>query len=361
MRKNILVCPLEWGLGHAGRMIPLIGKLISMNHNVIIGTGKDHINFFTTEFPGLTCIYFPGFRIKYSRFLPQYLVITLKIPAFIIQSIKDHLKLKKLIREYNFDIVISDSRTGLWNRGIKTVLITHMPRIPYPRGIRFLENTIIPLARRVINRYSYCYIPDFAEESNISGKLSHNLKLTDNTRFIGLLSRFTSFQSNAVPVAKKFYCTVILSGPEPQKGILKQTMVSILEKDSRKSVILEGRPGSEKKVETRGNLTYINHLPTSEMYSLILESENVVTRSGYTTLMELISIKKSALIIPTPGQPEQEYLAEYMEKRGWFKAVTQKESEISGSLPVKGYEIPDGLAGRSEELLETALAELLED
>jgi spore coat polysaccharide biosynthesis predicted glycosyltransferase SpsG len=361
MRKNILVCPLEWGLGHAGRMIPLIDKLIAKNHNIIIGTGKDHMNFFKHEFPEISCIYFPGFKIKYSRYLPQYIIIILKIPSFIFHRIREHLRLNKIIENYKTDIVISDSRTGLWNTRTKTVLVTHMPGIPYPGSLRFLEKTILPLARKTISRFSYCYIPDLPEELNLSGKLSHHLRLPSNVRYIGLLSRFTTVRGNIVTQGKKYYCAVLLSGPEPQKEMLKKMLIRILEMTDRPSVILEAKPEGESHSEERGNLTYINHLRTDEMLSLILESENIITRSGYTTLMELISLKTSALIIPTPGQPEQEYLAEYMKERGWFKVAQQREKEIADSLPVTGSGIPGDLISKSAGLLETALSELLED
>ena len=136
--KNILICPLEWGLGHAARMIPLARKLREMNNNIIIASGEEHLALFRTELPGLTYINFSGFRPGYSRYFPQYMTLLLKTPLLLYHIILEHFRLKKIIREHSIDIVISDNRFGLWNKEITTVYVTHMPLIPFPGPVRFL-------------------------------------------------------------------------------------------------------------------------------------------------------------------------------------------------------------------------------
>ena len=189
-KYNILICPLEWGLGHAARMIPLARKLREMNNNIIIGSGEEHLALFRNEVPGLSYIKFTGFKPGYSSFLPQYLTLLLKTPLLLYHIIREHFRLKKIIREHSIDIVISDNRFGLWNRNITTVYITHMPLIPFPKSLRFLEFIGILLHRAVIKKYSLCFIPDLPGELNVSGRLSHRIKLPDNVRFTGILSRF---------------------------------------------------------------------------------------------------------------------------------------------------------------------------
>ncbi len=358
--KNILICPLEWGLGHAGRMIPVAAELLAAGNNVFIGSGKEHTALFRNELDGLRYINFPGFRIKYSRWLPQYIKIILSAPSFLYHTIKEHLQLKRVIREYSIDIVISDSRPGLWNKKITTAFVTHMLKVPYPKSLRFLEKSGSALMRKIITRFSFCYVPDLPGEINISGELSHGMGYLSNTRFIGILSRFGKVAMETSLIQGKYYCTVILSGPEPQRSMLREKAARIAGHSAKRSVILEGRPGEKTESSESGNLIFISHLSSGEMKKTILESEHIITRSGYTTLMELVTIGRSALIIPTPGQSEQEYLAGSMDKMGWFKSVRQNSLSDDIILPDSKAKWPSGLYEESRLLLVQALEELLE-
>ena len=358
---NILICPLEWGLGHAARMIPLASALRDMNNNIIIGSGEEHLALFRKELPGLSFLNFSGFRPGYSRFLPQYLSMLLKTPLLLYHIIKEHFALKKIIRDHAIDIVISDNRFGLWNRNITSVYITHMPLIPFPKPFRFLEFIGILLHRAVIKKYSLCFIPDLPGELNVTGRLSHGLKLPENVRYTGILSRFNSVgQTDKEQNVIFQHNTVILSGPEPQRGILKQKLTVILKDKVPVTVMLEGAPGKENGPVTSGNITFINHLLTPEMKEMISGSQSIITRSGYTTIMELISLNCSALLIPTPGQTEQEYLAEYLSEKRWFSTLRQNQINENISLPSTRADWTDEIKEQSNLLLKDALNELLE-
>jgi spore coat polysaccharide biosynthesis predicted glycosyltransferase SpsG len=333
---NILICPLEWGLGHATRMIPVARKLREMNNNIFIASGKEHLSLFNNELPGLTLIDFPGFKPGYSRYLPQYIALLLRIPNLLYHIIREHFILKSIIREHSIDIVISDNRFGLWNRKITTVYVTHMPLIPLPKPLRYLEYFGVLLHRTVIKKYTFCFIPDLPGELNVSGRLSHGLKLTENTRYIGILSRFeTSEFSHKEKPVKFEHNTVILSGPEPQREILKQKLVDLLKEKEPVTIILSGNIGKSDDVARSGNIAFFNHLPSSEMKELITTSNSIISRSGYTTIMELISLNCSALLIPTPGQTEQEYLAEYLSEKGWFSTISQSKLKRGITLASK--------------------------
>jgi len=358
---NILICPLEWGLGHAARMIPLARRLQELNYNIIIGSGEEHLSLFLNEMPGLTYINFTGFKPGYSRYLPQYLALLLKTPLLLFHIILEHIRLKRIIREHAIDIVISDNRFGLWNRKVTTVYVTHMPLIPLPKPLRFLEFFGILLHRAIIKKYSSCFIPDLPGELNVSGRLSHGIRLPDNVRYIGILSRFITPEPSQHENPTKFqHNTVILSGPEPQREILKQKLAGLLKEQDTPTVILEGRPDKIREIVMSANIFYYNHLPASEMKEMIIGSESIITRSGYTTIMELISLNCSALLIPTPGQTEQEYLAEYLSKKGWFSTISQSEIEAGISLPSNIAIWSVEIIEQSSLLLTEALKELLE-
>jgi len=342
-------------------MIPMARKLLEMNHKVFIASGEEHLLLFRKELPGLIYIPFPGFKPGYSSFLPQYIPLLLKTPLLLFHIIREHFRLKRIIREYFVDIVISDNRFGLWNRKVKTVYVTHMPLIPFPKPVQFLEFIGILLHRAVIRKYSFCFIPDLPGELNVSGRLSHGIKLPDTVRYIGILSRFnpTALSSQKNPVSFQ-HNTVILSGPEPQREILKQKIITLLKDKKMMTVILEGRPGKKNEVIRSDNITFYSHLLSSEMQEMISGSETIITRAGYSTIMELISLNCSALLIPTPGQTEQEYLAEYLSAKKWFTTCPQEKIEEGLQLASNAAVWSGEIIEQSSILLNEALKELLE-
>jgi UDP:flavonoid glycosyltransferase YjiC (YdhE family) len=347
-------------LGHAARMVPLARILRETNHKIIIGSGEEHISFFRNEIPGITCIEFQGFKPVYSQIFPQYLTLLLKIPNLVYHIIREHFQLKKIIRDHSIDIIISDNRFGLWNRNITSVYVTHMPLIPFPVPFLFLEFIGIIMHRAIINKYSFCFIPDLPGEVNVSGRLSHGMKLPANVRYTGIFSRFANNLSPSQESINFEHNTVVLSGPEPQRSILKQKLIVLLKNKKPDTVILEGKPALTRVINKSDNIACYNHLPASEMEGIIKSSKGVITRSGYTTIMELISLNCSALLIPTPGQTEQEYLAEYLSEKGWFSTVSQRN--IKGKLTFSKGEIDCSreIIEESRALLKKALEELLE-
>jgi len=360
-KLNILICPLEWGLGHASRMIPIARKLMAMGHNVIIGSGQKHSALFRSEIPGLSYVSFSGFRPGYSRYLPQYLSLLFKTPVLLFHIVSEHLRLKKLVKEYPIDLVISDNRFGLWHSEITSVYITHMPLIPFPKGFRFLEPAGIALHRQIIRKYSLCFIPDLPGEKNFSGRLSHGIRLPGNVRYIGILSRFTGAEPASDKKTFNFpHNTIILSGPEPQRQILRQKLIVIFRDLKPQTIMLGGNPEKIAEPDLIGNIMSYGHLTGSLMKQVIVSSENIVTRSGYTTIMELVSLNCHALIVPTPGQTEQEYLAEYLKDKGYFKTLPQ--NKLHKGIRYRSDECISAGDVNSESglLLEEALREMLE-
>ena len=348
-------------MGHAARMIPLASKLRELNNNVIIASGEEHLSLFRNELPGLTYINFTGFKPRYSRFFPQYLSLLFKIPALLYHIIMEHHKLRRIIAEYAVDIIISDNRFGLWNRKVITVYVTHMPLIPLPKYLKFIEPLGVYLHRQIIKKYSLCFIPDLPGNLNLSGRLSHGLKLPDNVRYIGILSRFIEpEQPNDENPVKFHHNTVILSGPEPQREILKQKLVILLKDKEPITVMFEGKPGNRGEIARNENIIFYSHLPAYRMKGIITSSDSIITRAGYTTLMELVSLNCTALIIPTPGQTEQEYLAEYLSEKGWFYTLSQDEIKAGMSIRKEKAFWHGELNRQSSILLTEALKELLE-
>jgi hypothetical protein len=342
-------------------MIPLARKLREMNHNIIVGSGEEHLSLFRNEIPGLTCIRFTGFKPGYSRFLPQYLSLLFKMPVLLYHIVNEHFRLKNIVKEHSVDIVISDNRFGLWHRKVTTVYVTHMPLIPLPKLFKFLEPAGAGLHRFIIKKFTFCFIPDLPGDLNLSGRLSHGMRLPANTRYIGILSRFiTSDKLTDAKAVNSRHNTVILSGPEPQREILKQRLISFFKDSTTNTIVFEGRPGKGGEISREASFTFYSHLPGPRMKEIIESSENIITRSGYTTIMELVSLNCTALIIPTPGQTEQEYLAEYLSEKGWFHTVKQDDIRNGISLTPARNRCPIEINAQSRILLDEAVREMLD-
>jgi len=340
-------------------MIPLAGRLQELDHNIFFGAGDEHLTFLRKEFPGATYIEFPGFRISYSRYLPQYLTILLKSPVLVYHSVSEHFKLKKIIRDYSIDIVISDNRIGLWNKGLKSIFVSHQLRIRFPKPFRFLEFTGVLAIRWVIRKYTYCFVPDMEDEINLSGELSHGMKIPGNVRYIGILSRLWGSDLNHPAASSKHL--IILSGPEPQRSIFEQAIRKLFIDHGLHAIILEGKPSQSVDKYSEGNIEVYSHPDMKTTRDLILGCDRIICRGGYTTIMELISLGKSAILVPTFGQTEQEYLAEYLSGKGWFSFVPQKELGPKIFSAQKPDKLPAGIFNRSSALLDAVLSEVLED
>lgn len=357
--KNILICPLEWGLGHAARMIPLARKLQGLNNNIFFGAGEKHLAFFRSEMTNVTLINFSGFSPGYSRYLPQYIFMLMKTPLLLWHIIREHNRLKKIIKDYNIDIIISDNRFGLWNKKVTSVYITHMPRIPMPGLFRIFEVIGVWLHRAIIKQYTFCFIPDLPGELNLSGRLSHDITLPLNTIFSGIMSRFNS--EDIKESGSGFpHNTVILSGPEPQKSMLKKKLIQLLKDKEPPTVILEGKPDRMNEEYRKGNIISYSHLTASEMKKMTETSQIIISRSGYTTIMDLVFLKRTGLLIPTPGQTEQEYLADYLSGKRWIQTVNQKDLTKDFRLPDTKTAWPDDLIQESEKLMNAAVEKLLQ-
>lgn len=328
---KILISPMNWGFGHAGRMIPLALELKKRRNEIIFAADKSLLPMLEKELPGIALTAVSDMDMRYSRHLPQYWSIFVRIPMIIISAFREHSELKKLVRDLRPDIVISDNRLGFWHKEVFCVYITHQLRLRLPRFFAFLEPAGARLHRMIINHYDLCLVPDLPGSENLSGWLSHGLRLPDNTIYMGPLSRFSKSISSAgeEPEIKIPYYCIILSGPEPQRSLLFEKIASSLR--GSQMVVMSG--SSVRYTPDAGSgITLIINPDTETMRRVISGSDIVITRSGYTSVMELVSLGKRAVLIPTPGQTEQEYLGIWLDGRYGFASIRQnhiKDIEVA--------------------------------
>ncbi len=327
-KRKILIAPLDWGLGHATRCVPIIRELIQQGEGVILAADNDTEALLKNEFPGLKCIALRGYRISYSRRLPMSLSMILQSPKILLSIRREHRDLKKIIADEKIEAVISDNRYGLWNKKIHSVFITHQVMIKCPAWLRFLEPLLYRINKFLISKYDECWIPD--DERKLSGDLAHHYPLPLNAKLIGTLSRWKGEKIS--PAEKKYEVLGILSGPEPHRSSFEKMLREQAEKSKRNCLIVSGKPNTQNEIITNENLSIISHLDSKQLLNAIMASEIVVCRSGYSSIMDFDAIGKNAILIPTPGQTEQIYLAGYLKQAKKHFSVDQKNFQLQNSI-----------------------------
>lgn len=356
--KRILVCPLNWGLGHATRCIPLIRLLLEKGADVIIAADGRPLELLKLEFPDQKFIIYPGYNITYPDNGSMFLQMMLSVRKIAKGIKQEHSALNKIVDDHKIDVVISDNRYGCWNKKAKNIFITHQLMIKAPFAEFFLHRIVL----NHIKNYDECWIPDIESEANLSGDLSHQFQLPDNSFFVGYLSRFNipvkSYpKENSLQFDYRYDLMVIISGPEPQRSNLEKIILQQTSNINLKTLIVLGKP-EKMYSETTGNITIASHLNTAEMKEAILNSEIIISRSGYSTIMDLAVLNKKAIFIPTPGQTEQEYLAKILMKQKIAFSATQSSFELKKAL--KASENYSGLKKRETSgLLEQRINAIL--
>ena len=332
-KLNILVCPLDWGLGHASRDIPIIREFFKRGHNVIVAGSKSTIELLRNEFPNIEYEPFSSLKITYPIKGSMAFHLFKLFPKMLFSIKKEHCHLKKIIKKYNIDLVISDNRFGLWSKSAYSIFITHQVMIKMPKSLQFAEYIIYRINRFFIYKYNRCWIPDNENMPYIAGDLSHKYSLNGKTSFVGLLSRFSEEKNNEVNnSAEKFEIIAIVSGPEPQRSNFEKILLHQMQQLSCKCLLVKGTPTEIQEQSIINNVVVISHLNTSQMRNAINNSNYIISRSGYTTIMDLIALKRAAILVPTPGQTEQEYLAEYYSDRKMFVEIKQEDFNIKDAI-----------------------------
>ena len=306
---HILISPLDWGLGHASRCIPLIRHLIILGHRVTIAGSGRSLKMLQIEFPDLKSIEIPGFSPTYSRSGSTLLHLFLLIPAFLKSIVSEHRALCKILNTERIDIVISDNRYGMRLKSVKSILITHQVMIKTPLWMRFAEYPLYRFSRLLISRFDECWIPDDAQKPGLSGDLSHKYKLPGNARFIGPLSRFENWNLPCEQSPSDRKIIAIISGPEPQRSIFEELLTKQLREMDVPALIVGGKPELTSTGNSGSKPEILPYMATITLGKAILSAPLVICRPGYTSVMDLQALGAKALFVPTPGQTEQEYLA----------------------------------------------------
>ena len=328
--KKILIAPLDWGMGHGTRCVPIIRLLGQKGATVIIAASGRSAAFLKTEFPDHQHIDLPGYEVSYPHHGSMSLRMLRRSPVILSAIRREHRALDSLIDEHGLSAVISDNRFGMWSERIPSVYMTHQVSIKAPPGWSFTEGLLYMVHRKYIRHYDECWIPDLEEKGGLSGELAHKRKSPVDTYFIGPLSRFEAAKGS---VQTSYDVMAMISGPEPQRSILEEKIIDGIMDSGLRSVVVLGKPEIDDH-ETYDKVEIHSHLPSSELREAILSSATIICRSGYSSIMDLARLGKRAVLIPTPGQTEQEYLASYHHHKQHYYYVEQGEFELSECLNV---------------------------
>lgn len=291
--QTILLAAMDWGMGHTTRCVSIISKLLDNNNKVVFAGNNKQNEFIRNEFPNVKLEQLDGYNISLDSSKNTYLQVV-KQGRNIQKAIRNEQKwLNIYLEKRKVDLIISDNRYGFYHSMIPSILMTHQLNLQVP-SFKYFANYLL---KSYVNKFNTVWVPDDVERT-LTGELS-NAKLKIPVHFIGLLNRFEK-----VKAEKKYDCLVILSGPEPERtnftGYAKQHMLEL------------GVTASFVGAEVHGFDSFKSPT-TSELELLIAQSDTVYSRAGYTTIMEMIGLNKKAVLYPTNGQYEQEYLAKYIQ------------------------------------------------
>ncbi len=335
--KKLLVAPLDWGLGHATRCVPVIRQLINNDCEVWLASEGAQEKLLREEFPSLPFLPLRGYRIKYAKTgLTGKLL--LQIPS-LLRSIKEENHwLKEQVSKHQFEAVISDNRYGLYHEKIFSVFITHQLCIKSSLG-KWSERFLQKWNYKLIDRFDECWIPDEEGKNNLAGELSHPVTLPAiPVKYIGALSRFVrqdSPKESFVTFGEikniqevKNHLFIILSGPEPQRTILENKIIDQIVSYNGTATIARGLPAEKNIIPSTNTIHFYNHLSSGEFNNEMLKAEFIISRSGYSTVMDIAALQKKSILIPTAGQTEQEYLADYLMKKHFAFCVKQNDLSL---------------------------------
>ena len=311
---KIFIAPLNWGLGHATRCIPLVRQYLERGDEVVLGGDGESLLLLQRHFPQLRVIQLPSLELRYAANDQQRGFYLRAIPALLRFTIADHYYLRQQLAIEHFDLIISDNRFGLFTRQTRCVYITHQLYVRLPRRLRIFQ----PLARAihacVFKRYHEVWVPDFANsENSLAGELCHGGCFDTYVKYIGPLSRFASSEGTPKELRRnsEYSVVAILSGLEPQRSIFEQAILERYANTPDKVLIVRGKVAEAQTKISRNNITMVASLSDQALLEVMEQATTIIARSGYSTIMDLavLGLLHKAELHPTPGQSEQEYLA----------------------------------------------------
>jgi hypothetical protein len=286
---------------------------LKQNAEVEIASAITHKNFFAQEFPDLAWHEAPAYDIKYPKHGWQMpFCIFGQIPSIKKTMREENKWLASLCEKQKYTQIISDNRFGFYNKKIKSIYMTHQLRIAFPTPFTAFEKIGEAWHKNIMKNFDEIWVPDYEKFPGLAGKLSHPSYSDKKIKYIGPLSRL-AWNMGQDTRSKSIDTLALISGPEPQRSFFEKYAIKFLTENLGEHCMVRGLP-DETEIPALPFKTF-NHLSAEDLREKILASREVLCRSGYSTLMDLDLLKANAILVPTPGQTEQIYLAKLWRKR----------------------------------------------
>jgi len=332
---NILYAILSWGLGHAGRSIPVIQELQKKGHTVTIISNGRTLEFLKREIKNCKFIDSPDYPMPYTNKGFSVARMFFLLPSIVRGIQKEKKMLKKILAKEKYDRIISDQRYGMYSEEIPSYFITNQIRFIAPGRLRIGETLTEWFNDRWQTKFEKIIVPDF-KNNNLTGDLTHNLRFSNKKiEYIGIM---TDLRQKKVKKDIDYY--VSLSGPEPERTFFEKKILKQLPQLKGKIVVTLAKP-EQNFTKKKGNITIYSFVNRKKQEDLMNRAKMIITRSGYTTMVELAELEKKAVLIPTKGQTEQEYLAYYNTIKHNFFGVPQEkmhlETDVLYAAQTRGF------------------------
>lgn len=318
--KTVLISPLGWGLGHATRDIPIIKHFLELGFRVIVAADKQQLELLKHSVKGIEYVYLPSISVMYTSGRSQLLPMIKVAFGLPFANCREHKSLQYLVAKYKIDLVISDNRYGLWSNKCKSVIITHQLGVIPPFPFRWASFVARFITKRWLSRFNQVWVPDF-EHRPLAGRLSSNIGIR-NLKYIGLLSRFYNYKPTT-ETPTSFEMVVVASGPEPHRQIFVDIAAAVASKHALNCLIIEGKQSNGLVPRLVDGVWFVGHLSDSMFAQVVTSAKYLLLRSGYSTIMDMLVLGVLGLLVPTPGQTEQEYLARNLSEHKLFRTVSQ--------------------------------------
>jgi uncharacterized protein (TIGR00661 family) len=326
---NIIYGVCSWGLGHATRSLPIMRKLIQENNDLTIISHGRSLELLKNELgEEITYVNIPDYPILLSDNTRQFIAkSSIYWPLFLHRIQSGLRKLTKILEKNGYDTIISDARYDVYSKKVPSFFISHQMRIMNPLRIQIFETGSEFFNLFFFKRCRGVIVPDFKED-NLSGELSHELKKIDENRlhYVGVLSDFKKLDKK-----RDIDYLLSITGPEPQRTKFEKVLFSQLDQLKGKIVVTLGKTDNIDLLENKQANVY-SYLTRKKREEVLNRSKLVISRSGYSTILDLSVLNSHALLIPTPGQIEQEYLAQYHMKKNTFYAVNQESLSLKSDV-----------------------------
>jgi uncharacterized protein (TIGR00661 family) len=356
--KHVLVSPLSWGLGHATRDLPIIRCMLARGHHVtVVATGRA-LALLRQEVPQCDFVEIKDYPTPYSAtrfFVPKFLAMA---PVMLAAIERETILVRRLFKRQKFDLILSDNRFRVRSDDVPSFCISHQLRFMTPQSLRFFEFLTEFFNWVYLRPFDRIIVPDAPDESqNLSGRMSHQMRWLKPGKQVYYAGILASVSRMDVPEDVDVF--VSISGPEPQRTELERiVMERIADVKADRIVITLGKPEVKEVRQVGRNITVYGYLDRKGQQEMMNRAKLVVCRSGYTTVMELAELGKKALMIPTPGQTEQEYLGRYYQEHGFFHSVSQYKLDLPRDIQEAGRMAGAPSSARTQDNLDKLYRDL---